>query len=80
MNSNGEYEANRNERVKRGLMIWCALILFALGIWLLIEPARARGAEFHPSGHGLSPGTPKLVDNVVAIRARACITAVWSAA
>ena len=33
------------ERVKRGLMIWCALILFMLGVWLLIEPARAQGME-----------------------------------
>ena len=33
------------ERVKRGLMVWCALILFVLGVWLLIEPAKAQGTE-----------------------------------
>lgn len=35
----------RTERVKRGLMVWCALILFVLGVWLLLEPLEARGAQ-----------------------------------
>ena len=33
------------ERVKRGLMVWCALVLFMLGVWLLVEPVRAQGTE-----------------------------------
>ena len=33
------------ERVKRGLMVWCALVLFMLGVWLLIEPVKAQGTE-----------------------------------
>lgn len=36
---------SRTERVKRGLMVGCALILFVLGVWLLVEPLKARGAE-----------------------------------
>lgn len=45
MNDSNYYVSSRMERVKRGLMIGCALILFALGVWLLLEPAQARGAE-----------------------------------
>lgn len=48
--------------MKSGLMIWCALILFVLGAWLLIEPARA---------HGMEKG-----DNVKAAGAYISITAV----
>jgi hypothetical protein len=43
----------RAERIKRGLMVVCAVVLFVLGIFLLVEPLRAGGAE---------PG--KVMDNV----------------
>jgi hypothetical protein len=45
MDGFGHGEFSRGERVKRGLMVWCALILFVLGVWLLVEPLKARGAE-----------------------------------
>ena len=35
----------QRERVKRELMVWCALILFVLGAWLLIRPLEAHGME-----------------------------------
>jgi len=70
-----QHESNRSERVMRGLMVWGALILFALGIWLLVEPVKARGAEFHPIDEDLSLGTP-VVDNVVAVSARISMAAV----
>jgi hypothetical protein len=70
MNRIGEQTLNSRERVKRGLMVWCALILIALGIWLLVEPRKARGAEFRPSDEGQSMGGMELVDNVVAAGAR----------
>jgi hypothetical protein len=54
MDAIGERELDRGERAKRKLMVWCALILFALGIWLLVGPAKARGAEFHSSDEDLS--------------------------
>lgn len=59
-----------SNRIKRGLMVWCALILFALGIWLLVEPVKSRGAGFHSSDQDTSQGTPELVDNVVAVGAQ----------
>jgi hypothetical protein len=46
---------SRTERIKRGLMVGCAFLLFVLGVWLLMEPTQARGAE--------------KVDNVVAATA-----------
>jgi hypothetical protein len=36
---------SRAERIKRGLMAWCAFLLFVLGVWLLVEPAQAHGSE-----------------------------------
>ena len=33
------------ERVKRVLMVSCAVILFVLGVLLLVEPLKARGAD-----------------------------------
>lgn len=45
MSRNDEAAISRTERVKHGLMVCCALILFVLGVWLLIEPVKARGAE-----------------------------------
>jgi hypothetical protein len=48
-----EVKLSRGERVRRFLMVSCALLLFVLGVLLLIEPALARGAE---------PG--KVMDNV----------------
>ena len=60
-----QHESNRSERIMRRLMVWGALILFALGIWLLVEPVKARGAEFCPIDEDVSRGTP-VVDNVVA--------------
>jgi hypothetical protein len=61
----GQLGLSREERVKRGLMIWCALILFALGIWLLVEPAKARGSRY-PNDQDPSLATPALLDNVIA--------------
>jgi hypothetical protein len=48
-----EFKFTRGERVRRFLMVSCALVLFVLGVLLLIEPGMARGAE---------PG--KVMDNV----------------
>lgn len=45
MNRTEQPVLSRTERVKRGLMVWFALLLFALGVWLLIEPVKAHGAE-----------------------------------
>lgn len=45
MNRTDHVVSSRAERVKRGLMVWGALILFVLGVWLLIEPMKAHGAE-----------------------------------
>jgi hypothetical protein len=35
---------SRSERIQRVLMVWGALILFALGVLLLLAPKRAEGA------------------------------------
>jgi hypothetical protein len=35
----------RGERLKRVLMVCCALVLFILGVWLLIEPVQAHDAK-----------------------------------
>lgn len=32
---------SRTERLRSGLMVWCALILFVLGAWLLVRPLSA---------------------------------------
>lgn len=45
MDGFGQDGTGLRERIKCGLMVWCALILFGLGVWLLIEPARAQGTE-----------------------------------
>lgn len=45
MDGFGQGGTGLRERIKRGLMVWCALILFVLGVWLLIEPVKAQGAE-----------------------------------
>lgn len=66
MNRSDEIGMTRSERLKRALMMFCALILFIVGIWLLIEPERARGSEFHSSIQSPSLGSGELVDNVVA--------------
>ena len=52
----GNHGMTRSERLKRTLMMCCALVLFVLGIWLLIKPVEARSDA---SGIGV-------VDNVVA--------------
>jgi hypothetical protein len=44
MNATDE-TASRTERVKRWLMVWCALILFVLGVWLLIRPLEAQSTQ-----------------------------------
>lgn len=63
MDGFNQHGTRTGERLKHGLMIWCALILFVLGAWLLIEPVEAQGAE---KG-----------DNVVADSAYISITAIW---
>jgi len=70
-----QHESNSSERIMRRLMVWGALILFALGIWLLVEPVKARGAEFCPIDEDVSRGT-SVVDNVVAVSARISMAAV----
>lgn len=45
MDGFGQDGTELRERVKRGLMVCCALILFVLGVWLLIEPVKAQGTE-----------------------------------
>jgi type II secretory pathway component PulM len=47
----------RERRVKGILMVCCALILFVLGLWLLVEPLQAHGRD--------------LIDNVDAYSYRA---------
>ncbi len=41
MSKTGKKGMMYNERLKRMLMMCGAIILFVLGVWLLIEPARA---------------------------------------
>jgi hypothetical protein len=36
---------SRPRRVQRALMVWSALILFVLGVWLLMGPFKAHAAE-----------------------------------
>ena len=48
-----EVKLSRGERVRRFLMVSCALVLFVLGVLLLIEPLMATDAQ---------PG--KVMDNV----------------
>lgn len=45
MDGFGQDGTGLRERIKRGLMVGCALILFVLGVWLLVEPVRASGME-----------------------------------
>lgn len=59
MNRPGNLKTMHIERFKRVLMMCCALVLFALGVWLLIEPVQARGFE--------------LVDNVDACSSRTAL-------
>jgi hypothetical protein len=40
-----ENSATRRERLRSALMMFCALILFAMGVLLLIAPRRAQAAE-----------------------------------
>ncbi|WP_348264130.1 hypothetical protein P8935_06240 [Telmatobacter sp. DSM 110680] len=39
----------------------CAAILFALGVWLLIAPAKARGQSLSDNGFALEAGNPSCV-------------------
>jgi hypothetical protein len=36
----------------------CAAVLFALGVWLLIAPAKARGQSLSDNGLALEAGNP----------------------
>ncbi len=56
----------RVERLKRMLMMCGAFILFVLGVWLLVKPVQARGAEFRAGSQGQSLVAPALGDNVIA--------------
>ena len=42
MNAVTERVSQKRERVQRVLMIWGAVVLFALGLLLLLAPARGR--------------------------------------
>lgn len=45
MNSHNGIGVRREGRVKGILVVCCALILFVMGVWLLIEPAQAHGTN-----------------------------------
>lgn len=45
MNGTEHTVASRADRIKRGLIVWCAMLLLVKGVWLLIEPTKAHGAE-----------------------------------
>jgi hypothetical protein len=40
------------------LYLCCAAILFALGVWLLIAPLKARGQRLRDNGFALGSGYP----------------------
>ena len=41
---------SRSERIQRTLMVWGALILFAVGFLLLLAPRKAAGAQLTGTG------------------------------
>ena len=55
----------RAARIKRGIMFICALVLFAAGIWLLVNPANTRrGALELFRDENLARSCVQFVDNV----------------
>jgi hypothetical protein len=64
MNGSDHNGMTRGERIKRALMMFCALILFVLGVLLLVEPTQARGSVYHSNSRSASLGSGALVDNV----------------
>jgi high-affinity Fe2+/Pb2+ permease len=64
MNGNDSSGMTRSERIKKALMMFFALVLFVLGVWLLIEPTQARGSEFRSNMQHPSLRNTALVDNV----------------